>query len=93
MSRRTRSYRNWFDAILEDPVAATAAGTPLLNYTQVNLFAALLVLYFTQRRSVPREIALIIVGTWVAHQSGFFHRRRRAAREFRFGHRYYGPGW
>tara|TARA_B100001250_G_C19815924_1_gene798384 strand:- start:6717 stop:6998 length:282 start_codon:yes stop_codon:yes gene_type:complete len=93
MVRQTRSFRSWFDAILEDPVGTTAAGTPLLTYAQVNIFASLFLMYLVTRRNVPREIALIIVGTWAAYQSRFFHRRRRSVREIRGGQRYYGPGW
>mgnify|MGYP001315245533 CR=1 FL=1 len=84
---------SWFNDILDDPVALTGAGTPLLNYEQINLFAQVLLVFLVMHRDMPREVALIIVGIWAARQAGFFHRRRRIEREFRGGRRYEGPGW
>tara|TARA_B100001250_G_scaffold108764_1_gene91784 strand:- start:65 stop:361 length:297 start_codon:yes stop_codon:yes gene_type:complete len=98
MVRQTRSYRSWFDLILEDPVGTTSLGFPYLTYQQIHIFSGLLLVYLITRRNMPRELALIIVGVWASYQSGVFHQRRRQMREWKdvghgFSQRYYGPGW
>ena len=84
----------WFDDIMDDPIGMTEHhGLPLMTYEQINIFASLLLLYLVNRRGLPREIALIIVGVWAATRSRTFHLQRRRFREYRDNDRYYGPGW